>query len=118
MIDIICIACRMFTSPAAFSAACPSCKNIILTVVDNYCLQDQVSLLDGFYYVSHFSDEDVSSCEVCPELKTWIFSIKEYSLGITAKRKSGLGISQSEESFLTGKCISCLIKLTCIMGCI
>lgn len=77
-----------------------------------------MSLLDGFYYVSHFSDKDVSSSEVHSKLKEWIFSIKEYSLGITAKRKSGLGLSQPEESFLTGKCFPCSTKSTCKIGCI
>ncbi|KAH6791043.1 hypothetical protein C2S51_006049 [Perilla frutescens var. frutescens] len=73
---------------------------IVFRFIRNMWFEDQLSL-DGFFYVNRFTDGEVSSNEAHPELKFWIFSIKECSLGITAKRKSGLGISESEESFLT-----------------
>lgn len=76
--------------------------------MDNYHFQDQQSF-NGYFYVNCFSDGEVSSNEAHAELRSWIFSIKEYSSGITAKYRSGLGISQSEESFLTGKCFLCSI---------
>lgn len=77
--------------------------------MDNYFLQDQLSL-DGFYYVNRFYNGDVSSNEVPSEVEAWIFSMKKYSSGITAKRKTALRMSQSEESFLSGKCFLCSIK--------
>lgn len=79
-------------------------NNLIL--MDNYYLQEQQSP-DGFYYVNHFSDGVVYSNEMHSELKAWIFSLREYSSRITAKRKSAIGISRSEESFLSGKCFLC-----------
>ncbi|XP_057788654.1 protein RST1 isoform X2 [Salvia miltiorrhiza] len=74
--------------------------HIVFRFIKNICFKDQLSL-DGFYYVNRFSDGDVSSNEVHSGLKAWIFSLKGYSSVITAKRKSSLGMSHSEESFLS-----------------
>ncbi|KAL1537101.1 protein RST1 isoform X1 [Salvia divinorum] len=73
---------------------------IVFRFIRNIWFKDQRSP-DGFYYVNHFSDGVESSNEMHSELKAWIFSLKEYSSRITAKRKSALGMSRSEESFLS-----------------
>lgn len=75
--------------------------------MDNHLLQGQLSL-HGSFYVNRFSDGEVYANEGHCELKTWTSSVREYSLGITGKRKSTSTVSQSEESFLTGKCIPML----------
>ncbi|XP_042027869.1 protein RST1 isoform X2 [Salvia splendens] len=74
--------------------------DIVFRFIRNIWFKDQQSL-DGFYYVNHFSDGVVHSNEMHSELKAWIFSLKEYSSRITAKRKSALGMHRSEESFLS-----------------
>ncbi|KAL8475410.1 hypothetical protein ACS0TY_028171 [Phlomoides rotata] len=74
--------------------------HIVFRFLRNVWFKDQLSS-GGLYYVNRLSVGEVDANESHSEPKTWISSIKEYSLEITGKRKSASKVSHSEEFFLT-----------------
>lgn len=70
--------------------------------------------MHGSLYVNCFYDGGSYFGEEQHELKKWTSSVREYCCGIVEKRKSTSTTTQSDDTFLTGKCLISLITLTSV----